>query len=87
MYAGYYLAAFPLTSLRSSKRQPSNQSFDPKADKKAVFSSGWIFLQEEGAPLPAEILAGQCRGRAPTSYDFVYPTSENLLAAPGPALR
>jgi hypothetical protein len=24
-----------------------------------------FFFQEKGAPLPAQILAGQCRGRAP----------------------
>ena len=33
-----------------------------------------IFSSGEGAPLPAPILAGQRRGRAPMSYDSFYPT-------------
>ena len=46
-----------------------------KAIEEAVFSSSWIFLQEEGALLPAQILGGQRRRcRAPTKYDSVYPT-------------
>jgi len=52
----------------------SYESHPEKSIEEAVFSSSWIFLQEEGAPLPAQILGGQCRGRAPMSYDSVYPT-------------
>ena len=42
---------------------------------------GFLF-QEEGAPLPAQILAGQRRwGRAPMSYDSVYPTFRTAVQA------
>src|SRR2546430_687229 len=34
------------------------------SEKGYSLSVGFLF-QEEGAPLPAQILAGQCRGRAP----------------------
>jgi len=41
-----------------------------------VFSSSWIFLQEEEGPrFRLMILEGQRRGRAPGSYDFFYPLS------------
>jgi hypothetical protein len=33
---------------------------------------GWI-LRGEGAPLPAQILAGQRRWQSPIDYDFLYP--------------
>ena len=42
--------------------------------REGLFSFSWIFSSGGGAPLPAEILAGQRRGRAPMSYDSFYPT-------------
>src|SRR6266404_993983 len=42
--------------------------------REGLFSFSWIFSSGGGAPLPAEILAGQHRGRAPMSYDSFYPT-------------
>src|SRR6266478_1162973 len=47
-----------------------------------LFSPSWILFQEEGAPLPAQILAGQRRwGRAPMSYDSFYPTFRTAAQA------
>src|SRR5262250_1517454 len=40
-----------------------------------------IFLSGGGAPLPAQILAGQRRGRAPMSYDSLYPTFRPVAQA------
>ena len=42
--------------------------------REGLFSFSWIFSSGGGASLPAEILAGQRRGRAPMSYDSFYPT-------------
>ena len=48
----------------------------PKSRRReALFSFSWILFQEEGAPLPAQILAGQRRGRAPRRTILFIPLS------------
>src|SRR5438309_2371413 len=60
-----------LGSLPNCRLLPANiLNHTPKTCRpEGLFSSSWIWFQEEGAPLPAQILAGQRRwGRAPMSY-------------------
>src|SRR5881392_3252510 len=64
----YYRPIFWITPLKAA------------GEKGYSLSVGFLF-QEEGAPLPAAILAGQRRRAAPIHYDSVYPTFRTAAQA------
>ena|SRR2546430_1862077 len=50
------------------------------AEKRILFQLGFSY-QGGGAPLPVQILAGQRPGRAPMSYDSLYPSFRSAAPA------
>jgi hypothetical protein len=60
--------------LEAGLNRPMSRITSLKAVSEKLYSLPVGFSSGGGAPLPAQILAGQRRGRTPGSYDSLYPT-------------